>query len=64
VLSGLIAASIYGNATYFGVIRVENHSLALLSPMLSIGSALGNDVALLTHYANAPTLISLRMAWC
>lgn len=168
VLSGLMAVSIYGNATYFGVIRVENLSLALLlpglgvallsgllgglfarlllvsirgdsadrfsrwrkvspvafaagcglvvaviglvsqgatfgtgyahsramlegnndtsslyvllkfvvtwvtawsgvpggifAPVLSIGGALGNDVALLTHYANAPTLIALGMA--
>lgn len=36
VLSGLMAVSIYGNATYFGVIRVENLSLALLLPGLAV----------------------------
>jgi H+/Cl- antiporter ClcA len=36
VLSGLMAVSIYGNATYFGVIRVDNLSLALLLPGLLV----------------------------
>lgn len=36
VLSGLMAVSIYGNATYFGVIRVENLSLGLLLPGLVV----------------------------
>ncbi len=36
VLSGLMAVSIYGNATYFGVIRVENLSMALLLPGLAV----------------------------
>jgi H+/Cl- antiporter ClcA len=34
----------------------------IFAPALSIGGALGNDVALLTSYANAPTLIALGMA--
>lgn len=36
VLSGLMAVSIYGNATYFGVIHVENLSTALLFPALLV----------------------------
>jgi len=36
VLSGLMAVSIYGNATYFGVIRIENLSTALLLPGLAV----------------------------
>ena len=36
VLSGLMAVSIYGNATYFGVIRVQNLSMALLLPGLLV----------------------------
>ena len=36
VLGGLMAVSIYGNATYFGVIRVENLSMALLLPGLLV----------------------------
>ncbi len=36
VLSGLMAVSIYGNSTYFGVIRVENLSMALLLPGLAV----------------------------
>ncbi|MDD5028161.1 MAG: chloride channel protein [Rhodoferax sp.] len=36
VLSGLMAVSIYGNATYFGVIRVENLSWALVLPALLV----------------------------
>lgn len=36
VLSGLMAVSIYGNSTYFGVIRVENLGLALLLPGLLV----------------------------
>jgi len=36
VLSGLMAVSIYGNATYFGVIRIENLSWALLLPGLLV----------------------------
>ena len=35
VLSGLMAVSIYGNATYFGVIKVDNLSTALLLPGLA-----------------------------
>jgi H+/Cl- antiporter ClcA len=34
----------------------------IFAPSLAIGAALGNDVALLTHYPNAPTLIALGMA--
>lgn len=33
----------------------------LFAPALSIGGALGNDIAQLTSYANAPTLIALGM---
>jgi len=36
VLSGLMAVSIYGNSTYFGVIRVQNLSMALLLPGLAV----------------------------
>lgn len=36
VLSGLMAVSIYGNSTYFGVIRVERLGLALLLPGLLV----------------------------
>ena len=34
VLGGLMAVSVYGNATYFGVIRIQNISTALLLPGL------------------------------
>jgi len=34
----------------------------IFAPALSIGGSLGNDIAQLTHYANAPTLIALGMA--
>ncbi len=34
----------------------------IFAPSLAIGAALGNDVALLTHYPEAPTLIALGMA--
>jgi H+/Cl- antiporter ClcA len=33
----------------------------IFAPSLSIGAALGNDVALLTQYPHAPTLIALGM---
>jgi H+/Cl- antiporter ClcA len=33
----------------------------IFAPSLSIGAALGNDVALFTHYPHAPTLIALGM---
>lgn len=36
VLSGLMAVSVYGNATYFGVIHIENLSMALLLPGLLV----------------------------
>lgn len=36
VFAGLIAVSVYGNATYFGVIRIENLSMALLLPGLLV----------------------------
>jgi H+/Cl- antiporter ClcA len=41
VLSGLIAISFNGNATYFGVIRVPGVSLALLGPALVVALACG-----------------------
>lgn len=41
VLSGLMAVSIYGNATYFGVIRVDQLSLALIWPGLLVALACG-----------------------
>lgn len=41
VLAGLIAVSVYGNATYFGVIRVENLSMALLLPGLLVAVCSG-----------------------
>jgi len=34
----------------------------IFAPSLAIGGALGNDIAYLTNYANAPTLIALGMA--
>lgn len=34
----------------------------IFAPALAIGGALGNDIAQLTSYANAPTLIALGMA--
>lgn len=34
----------------------------IFAPSLAIGAALGNDVAMLTHYAQASTLIALGMA--
>jgi H+/Cl- antiporter ClcA len=41
VLAGLIAVSVYGNSTYFGVIRVENLSMALLLPGLLVAVCSG-----------------------
>lgn len=41
VLAGLMAVSIYGNATYFGVIRVENLSWGLLLPGLLLSLLCG-----------------------
>lgn len=41
VFAGLIAISIYGNSTYFGVIRVENLSIALLLPGLLLAVCSG-----------------------
>ncbi len=41
VLGGLMAVSIYGNSTYFGVIRVENLSMALLLPGLLVALVSG-----------------------
>lgn len=41
VLSGLMAVSIYGNASYFGVIHIENLGIALLFPALLVSVASG-----------------------
>ncbi len=41
VLAGLMAVSVYGNATYFGVIRVENPGMALLLPGLLVAVCCG-----------------------
>lgn len=41
VLSGLMAVSVYGNASYFGVIRIENLSMTLLLPALVVSIASG-----------------------
>lgn len=41
VLSGLIAVSVYGNNTYFGVIHVENLSFAMVLPALVVALASG-----------------------
>ena len=41
VLSGLMAVSVYGNTSYFGVIRIENLSFGLLVPALSVSIASG-----------------------
>lgn len=41
VLSGLIAVSINGNSTYFGVIRVVDVSLALVGPAMLVALASG-----------------------
>jgi len=43
VLAGLMAVSVHGNATYFGVIRIEAMSMALLMPALLV--ALSSGVA-------------------
>lgn len=34
----------------------------IFAPSLAIGAALGNDMAMLAHYPNAPTLIAIGMA--
>jgi H+/Cl- antiporter ClcA len=46
VLSGLMAVSVFGNATYFGVIRVEDFGIALILPALlvSVCSGLAGSV--------------------
>lgn len=41
VLAGLMAVSIYGNSTYFGVIRVQNLGAALLLPGLLVALCSG-----------------------
>jgi len=41
VLAGLMAVSVYGNATYFGVIRVDSPSWALLLPGVAVALACG-----------------------
>ncbi len=41
VFAGLIAVSVYGNATYFGVIRIEKLSMALLLPGLLVAVLCG-----------------------
>ncbi len=41
VLGGMMAVSVHGNATYFGVIRVENLSMALLLPGLLVAVSCG-----------------------
>ena len=41
VLAGLMAVSVYGNATYFGVIRVEQLSMGLLWPGLLVAVCSG-----------------------
>jgi H+/Cl- antiporter ClcA len=41
VLSGLMAVSVYGNSTYFGVIRVQNLGAALLLPGLLVALCSG-----------------------
>lgn len=41
VLAGLMAVSVYGNATYFGVIRVENFEMDLILPGLLLALCSG-----------------------
>lgn len=41
VLGGLMAVSVYGNSTYFGVIRVQNLSTALILPGLLVALCCG-----------------------
>jgi len=41
VLAGLMAVSVYGNATYFGVIRVDSPSWTLLLPGVAVALACG-----------------------
>ena len=41
VLAGLMAISVYGNSTYFGVIRIENLSMGLLLPGLLVAVCSG-----------------------
>jgi len=37
----MMAVSVHGNATYFGVIRVENFSMVLLLPGLLVAVSCG-----------------------
>ncbi|MGE5865753.1 MAG: chloride channel protein [Rhizobacter sp.] len=41
VLAGLMAVSVYGNSTYFGVIRVPEITLALVGPGLLVAAVCG-----------------------
>lgn len=41
ILAGMMAVSVYGNATYFGTIRVENINIALLLPGLLVAVVCG-----------------------
>jgi H+/Cl- antiporter ClcA len=41
IFAGLIAISVYGNSTYFGVIRIENLSMALMLPGLLVALCSG-----------------------
>jgi len=62
ILAGLMAVSIYGNATYFGVIRVEGISFGLLMPALIIAvlsGACGGLFARLLIYS----LLSTSNLW-
>ncbi len=49
VFAGLIAVSVYGNSTYFGVIRVENLTMALLLPGLLVAVSSGLTGGLFAH---------------
>ncbi len=41
VLSGLMGVSVYGNASYFGVIRIENFGFALILPAILVALCCG-----------------------
>jgi H+/Cl- antiporter ClcA len=41
VIGGLMGVSVYGNANYFGVIRIENFSTSLILPALTVALCCG-----------------------
>lgn len=56
VLSGLMAVSVFGNSTYFGVIKIDKLSMALLMPGLLVAVCAGLAGGLFSRLV----LVSLR----